>query len=210
MLAGRDLVLGGPPSARGPESYYMSTGQVNPPLGKSEFAKTGLGPWRDLVSLIPRGGPQLRRKSEQARLVSFDDAFRALGLGTRIPEDIPLAVEARYEHRATVFLTSWLVVGNDWSFSLLWRDVSQAFAEAPTTRFLGASEILNRVICVERCNRRLHCPVVLVTQGKQVSSHAIPRLGRVGQSQVEARCDQLERTGLITLCSVACQFPDAK
>jgi len=52
-------------------------------------------------------------------------------------------VEAGDEHRTTVSLTPWLVVGKDGSVSLLRRDVSEPFAKAATTKFLGASEKLN-------------------------------------------------------------------
>jgi hypothetical protein len=56
--------------------------------------------------------------------MSLDDAFLALCLGTSIPPNIPLPVEAGNKHRTTVFFTPRLVGRYDWGLVLLGRDVS--------------------------------------------------------------------------------------
>jgi hypothetical protein len=104
--------------------------------------------------------------------LSLQRSLSAPGLGTHVPQDVPLPVQTGDKHGPAMLFAPWLVIGDDgWLISDRGH-VAQGFAEAALAELVGAAKKLDRIVHAERSQQELHGSIMLVAQRQDVGPHA--------------------------------------
>ena len=99
---------------------------------------------------------------------SFGKGFMTIGFRTSVADNISLAVETDDEHGTSVHVAAGLVRGEDGRLVALGEDVADAFAEAASAEFVGAAEIVDGIVGVERSDAGLHGAEMFVAEREKV------------------------------------------
>ena len=97
-----------------------------------------------LLRLIePLTEPDSRTLVGRCIKLSLQRGLATPRLGTYIPQNIPLPVQAGDEHGPPVLFATWLIIGNDRRFILDRGYVAQGLAETTVAELVGAAKELN-------------------------------------------------------------------
>jgi hypothetical protein len=173
-----------------PRAFSTTTGSVpqfpgRSPVRSVDFRRNSLATTRCLSPghscCLELDSWRWPERSERSSLVhsrhyrhsglSLERCLPAAGLGTHIPQHIPLPVETRDKHGTAVLVATRLVIRDNGWLIPDWSHVTQRFAEATSTKLIRAAEKLNRIIDAEWSQQELHGSIVLIAQRQDVGPH---------------------------------------
>jgi hypothetical protein len=123
----------------------------------------------------------------EIQMLSLGERLGAIGLGAGVADEVPLAVETDDEEGASVHFAAGLVGGENRGLIAFGIDVADALAETASAELIGAAEIVDGVVGVERSDAELHGTEMLVAEWEEVDPHEQERIAVPGSQYLEHR-----------------------